>query len=61
VTFIDIAPDLGRYGYLNRFSARPVVLRGYGTALRALASAKENRVFDNLVPAESRPGLRSVG
>lgn len=71
VTFIDIAPDLGPYGYFNTFSARPVVLRGYGTALRALASAKENRVFDRilpnlesspgLTPAALRGGLRSVG
>jgi NTE family protein len=60
VTFIDIAPDLGRYGYLNRFSARSLILRGYGTALRALAAAKESRVFDNLIPTESHPGLRSV-
>ena len=60
VTFIDIAPDLGPYGYLNRFAARPLILRGYGTALRALANAKESRVFDNLLPTESNPGLRSV-
>lgn len=58
VTFIDIAPDLGPYGYLNRFSARPLVMRGYGTALRALAAAKENRVFDKTRHAAS---LRSVG
>jgi NTE family protein len=70
VTFIDIAPDLGQYGYLNQFSARPLVLRGYGTALRALASAKENRVFDHISTAADStptvasirpPGLRSVG
>ncbi|MSP25554.1 MAG: patatin-like phospholipase family protein [Myxococcales bacterium] len=61
VTFIDIAPDLGSYGYLNRFSARPLVLRGYGTALRALASAKERRVFDNPMPPDSTRGLRDAG
>jgi NTE family protein len=60
VTFIDIAPDLGLYGYLNRFAARSLILRGYGTALRALAAAKENNVFANGMPPESRPGLRSV-
>jgi NTE family protein len=60
VTFIDIAPDLGRYGYLNRWAARPIVLRGYGTALRALAAAKENRVFDQTLPEDSTPSLRSV-
>lgn len=58
VTFIDIAPDLGPYGYFNRFAARPLVLRGYGTALRALAAAKENRVFDRT--SIDVPGLRSV-
>ncbi len=58
VTFIDIAPDLGTYGYLNRFAARPLVLRGYGTALRALATARERHVFDHLIPPASQPGLR---
>jgi NTE family protein len=42
VTFLDIAPDLGSFGYFNRFAARPLVLRGYRTALRALAQAKES-------------------
>lgn len=41
VTFLDIAPDIGSFGYLNRFAARPLVMRGYKTALRVLASAKE--------------------
>lgn len=45
VTFLDIAPDIGHYGYLNRFAARPLVLRGYRTALRVLAQAKEQGVF----------------
>ncbi|MBI4951379.1 MAG: patatin-like phospholipase family protein [Myxococcales bacterium] len=53
VTFLDVAPDLGPYGYLNRFSARSVVMRGYGTALRALATAKEQRVFDKYLPADA--------
>jgi NTE family protein len=48
VTFIDIAPNIGTYGYFNRFSARPLVLRGYRTALRVLASAKERGVFEGL-------------
>ncbi len=46
VTFLDIAPNVGRYGYLNRFAARPLVMRGYRTALRVLAAAKEHGVFD---------------
>lgn len=45
VTFLDIAPDIGHFGYLNRFAARPLVLRGYRTALRTLADAKERGVF----------------
>jgi NTE family protein len=48
VTFIDIAPDIGHYSYLNRFAARPLILRGYRTGLRVLAQAKERGVFDTL-------------
>lgn len=48
VAFLDIAPDVGRYSYLNRFAARPLVMRGYKTALRELAAAKERGVFDGL-------------
>jgi NTE family protein len=46
VTFIDIAPDIGSFSYLNRFSARSLVLRGYRSALRSLTEAKRRRVFD---------------
>jgi NTE family protein len=46
VTFLDVAPDIGGFGYLNRFAARPLILRGYRTALRVLADAKERGVFD---------------
>ena len=60
VTFIDIAPKLGRYGYLNGWAARSLIMRGYGTALRTLAAAKENRIFDGVVPVDSHAGLRSV-
>src|SRR5262249_11854545 len=49
VTFIDIAPDIGQYSYLNRFAAGPLILRGYRTALRALAHAKERGVFDDFL------------
>jgi NTE family protein len=45
VAFLDIAPNIGHYGYLNRFAARPLVLRGYRAALRVLAAAKERGVF----------------
>ncbi|EYF08966.1 patatin-like phospholipase family protein [Chondromyces apiculatus] len=46
VTFLDVAPAVGAYGYMNRFAARPLVMRGYRTALRVLAMAKEKGVFD---------------
>jgi NTE family protein len=46
VTFLDIAPDIGMFSYLNRFAARPLVLRGYRSALRVLADAKRRGVFD---------------
>jgi len=45
-TFIDIAPDIGRFGYLNRYAARSLVMRGYRSALQALALAKERGIFD---------------
>lgn len=46
VTFIDIAPDIGMYSYLNRYAARSLVLRGYRAALRTLTDAKKKGVFD---------------
>jgi NTE family protein len=46
VLFLDVAPDLGRFGYSNRFSARSLVTRGYRTGLRVLAAAKERGAFD---------------
>ena len=47
VAFIDIAPDIGGFSYLNRLHARSLVLRGYRTALRALTQAKERGVFND--------------
>ncbi|MRG97939.1 patatin-like phospholipase family protein [Polyangium spumosum] len=46
VTFLDIAPELGPFSYLNRFAVRGLVLRGYRQALRVLAEAKEKGVFE---------------
>jgi NTE family protein len=46
VTFLDIAPDIGMFSYLSRFSARSLVLRGYRTALRVLADAKKSGLFE---------------
>lgn len=53
VTFLDIAPDIGMFGYLNRFAARSLVLRGYRTALRVLADAKKRGVFDDVTSGKS--------
>lgn len=49
--FIDIAPDIGMFGYVNRFAARSLVLRGYRAGLRALAAAKEAGVFEQPISA----------
>lgn len=46
VTFVDIAPNIGMFNYLNRFAARSLVLRGYRAALQALSEAKESGVLD---------------
>ncbi|MEZ4224080.1 MAG: patatin-like phospholipase family protein [Polyangiaceae bacterium] len=53
--FIDIAPDIGRFGYLNRFAARALVLRGYRAALQALVVAKEQGVFDGALMRHAGP------
>lgn len=54
VTFVNVSPDIGGFGYLNRFNARSLVLRGYREALRELAAAKDRGVFD------PRPDLKLV-
>ncbi len=36
-TFIDIAPDLGSYGYFNRFATWALMMRGYQAATLKLA------------------------
>lgn len=46
VTFIDIAPNIGMYGYLNRLNARALILRGYRSALQALTEAKAQGLLD---------------
>ncbi len=54
IAFLDVAPDVGHYGYSNRFAARPLVLRGYRTGLRVLAEAKEQGVFERLTGPDLR-------
>jgi NTE family protein len=49
VTFVNVSPDIGGFGYLNRFNARSLVMRGYREALRELAAAKDRGVFDQRV------------
>ncbi|HMJ16024.1 MAG TPA: patatin-like phospholipase family protein [Polyangiaceae bacterium] len=49
--FIDIAPEIGTFGYLNRFAARSLVMRGYRAGLRGIAEAKERGVFAVIGPA----------
>jgi NTE family protein len=49
VAFLDIAPDIGAFGYLDRWSSRSLVLRGYRTALRTLTEAKERGLFQDLL------------
>jgi len=46
VVFLDVAPEIGAASYLNRYAVRSLVLRGYRKALRILASAKEQGVFE---------------
>lgn len=46
VTFLDVAPDIGMFGYLGQMSARSLVLRGYRSALRVLADARKQGLFD---------------
>ncbi len=53
VVFLDIAPDIGAFSYLNRFNARSLVLRGYRTALRSLTEAKERGVFDDMTSSDA--------
>ncbi|MBI2388155.1 MAG: patatin-like phospholipase family protein [Deltaproteobacteria bacterium] len=54
VTFINVSPDIGNVGYLDRWAARTLVMRGYREALRELAAAKDRGVF------EPRPELKLV-
>jgi NTE family protein len=44
--FIDIAPNIGMFDYLNRFAVRSLMMRGYRAAWRALGEARRKRLFD---------------
>jgi NTE family protein len=56
-TFIDIAPNIGMFDYLNRFAARSLLMRGYRAAWRALGEARRKGVFE----AKAGPRLVQVG
>jgi NTE family protein len=46
VTFLNISPDIGHLGFLNRYAARQLVLRGYRAAMTELLAARARGVFD---------------
>jgi NTE family protein len=52
--FIDIAPNVGMFDYLNRFAARALLMRGYRAAWRALGEARRKGVFER---RDERPRL----
>ena len=53
VVFLDISPDIGEFGYFNRYDARSLILRGYRTALRVLTEAKEQGVFNTVLAPDA--------
>lgn len=44
-TFIDIAPNIGMFDYINRFAVRSLMMRGYRAAWRALGEARRKGLF----------------
>jgi NTE family protein len=57
VTFLNISPDIGHLGFLNRFAARQLVMRGYRTAMAELVAAKSRGVFEPRDDGPPRPSL----
>jgi NTE family protein len=49
--FIDVAPSIGMFDYLNRFAARALMMRGYRAAWRALGEARRKGLFERRVEA----------
>jgi NTE family protein len=45
VVFLDLSPDIGHLGFLNRFASRQLLLRGYRQAMTELIAAKSRGVF----------------
>jgi NTE family protein len=52
VTFVDVSPDIGHIGFLNRFAARQLLLRGYRQAMTELMAARSRGVF---APRDDKP------
>lgn len=52
VTFIDVSPDIGHIGFLNRFASRQLLLRGYRQAMTELMAARSRGVF---APRDDKP------
>jgi NTE family protein len=44
--FIDIAPNIGMFDYLNRFAVRALIMRGYRAAWRALGEARRKGLLE---------------
>ena len=57
VTFLNISPNIGHLGFLNRYAARQLVIRGYKTAMDELRAAKSRGVFDARSDDNGRPAL----
>lgn len=57
VTFINVSPDIGHLGFLNRYAARQLVMRGYRSAMTELLAAKARGVFE---PRDDAPPPSTV-
>jgi NTE family protein len=44
--FIDIAPNIGMFDYMNRLAVRSLIMRGYRAAWRALGEARRKGYLD---------------
>jgi NTE family protein len=51
---VDVSPDLGDFGYFDRFAARALVRRGYRTALLRLREAIAKGIFGAVGPRSER-------
>jgi NTE family protein len=54
--FIDIAPNIGMFDYLNRFAVRHLMMRGYRAAWRALGEAKRKGLLERRSKSKAATG-----